>query len=924
VNLRKKKISTLAAFIAAAVHGGYVVAAQENSDDTSAVEEIVVTASYSGGLKKALDVKRNAPSIADAIIAEDIGKLPAVNVAEALQRVPGVTINREAGEGQFVSVRGLGPNFQSVTFNGSPIAFNENVRNSDQSGRQFRFNVIPADLIGGIVVTKSPTANIIDGGIGSNLDLETVNPLSKEPFLITRFHANHEQLSGEVSPNAAVSTGWKNSDETFGVMAGVSYQERDVRFERLQTFGYSNVKLNGQNARMVSELATTVEEEHRERASFLGGVEWRPIDNLSVSMDALYSKFDNEIAENRIFYSMGGTNTVVAAVDPNSVVIRNGVVTAAQIVNGGRISRNAEFSAQEHENSFVDLSMEYSVGDWQFEPSISYSEATSSLPTPLQRIESETLSSASVSYAFDLGTNPVNDARIEKLDSNLNLRDPAAVPFRRYRIRPIYSTDKDTTALFDISHELDLAFGDVQLTEFKTGLQYTERSRDYQRRDRNMEARSGVAVNGSFYDVALPSDVFSETIGVSDNGWVGPNFDKFQNAFIGSRAEFQSALVQPDALIPTNADLQNSYGIEEDVTALYGMQDFESMFFGVPLSGNLGVRWVKTETLVAGTIVTAGSTSSGGVTTIVTPTNFAGEYTELLPSLNLNFDLTDSVMLRIGITKALTRPSLADLRTAVVPNSSFVSDVFERGQTAINDTNGMPTGVGGNAQLKPYVATNFDTSVEWYFEDFGALSVSVFHKEIEDFIASVENVETLVFAVDPVKNKGVTNLPANILIARPRNVGDATVTGLELGYIDRLDMGLGLSSNITFVDASVDNNGKEQELQGVSDFSYSLTPFFESGPFEIHFSWTWRSEHNTSSNISIGTTAATDGQQFGADDFGSLDFGASYQFNDNAQVFIEGINITEERQAAFVGNDDVFLQAHSYGRTVNLGVKASF
>jgi len=206
----------------------------------------------------------------------------------------------------------------------------------------------------------------------------------------------------------------------------------------------------------------------------------------------------------------------------------------------------------------------------------------------------------------------------------------------------------------------------------------------------------------------------------------------------------------------------------------------------------------------------------------------------------------------------------------------------------------------------------------------GALSVAGFYKDISDFIASVEKTETLVFAVDPTKNAGINTLPAQVLIARPRNVGDAVISGVEFSYSDRLSNGLGLTTNLTLVDASVDNNGKKQLPQGVSKVSYSVSPFYEHGPFEIHFNWTWRSKHNTTSNISIGTAAAVDGQQQGAADFGTLDFGASYQFSEPVQIFIKGVNLTAERQAAFVGKDDVFLQAQSYGRTLNLGVKVAY
>lgn len=923
VKFTKKKVSGLAALIAALIDGNSVAHAQESNNSEATIDEVVVIGSYAGGLQKALDLKRSADSIADAIIAADIGKLPATNVAEALQHVPGVTINREAGEGQFVSVRGLGPNFQSVTFNGAPIAFNENVRNSDQSGRQFRFNVIPSDLIGGIVVTKAPTADLIDGGIGSNLDLKTISPLEKNSFVAAQIFANYEEQSEETTPDGSLSAGWKNDDKTFGVMGGISYQERKVRFDRLQTTGYSSVTFNGQTARMPNNIQTTVEEEHRERTSFLGGLEWKPVDDLSVNMNALYSKFNNDIAENRIIYTFAGDKKALAAVDPASVVINDGIVTAATIRNDGGMSRNEEVSAQEHENNLVNLGLKYTLGEWVFKPSVSHSEATSGLTTPLERMNSDTKTGAGLIYGFDLGNDPVGDVQINSLTTNLDLHNPNAIPFTRYTMRPINVNDDDTTGLLDISRTLNLKAGSFEFIDFRFGGQKTERSRDYQRRDRTLVTKPGVTVDGSFYDNIIPSDAFSKTIGNSQEGWVGPNFSKFSKAFTGAKGEFDNVFVQADDLVPTNADLQNSYAIDESVSALYGRLDFESLIVNTPFTGNAGLRWVSTDTVVKGTVLSA-KTEAGKTTTIVTPMTFNGNYAEVLPSLNVNFKLQDDLLLRVGLSKSLTRPSLADLRTSVVPDSSFTSDIYERGETAITSRTSIPTGVGGNPQLKPYVSTNFDISLEWYFTEFGALSVSGFHKDISNFIASVEHTETLVFAVDPSKNNGISTLPADLLIARPRNVGDATISGVEFSYSDRLSNGLGLSTNLTLVDASVDNNGTKQLPQGVSDVTYSVSPFYENGPFEIHFSWTWRSKQNTTANISIGTAAAVDGQQQGAADFGTLDFGASYQLNDPVQFFVKGVNLTAERQAAFIGRDDQFMQAQSYGRTINLGVKVVY
>ena len=895
-----------------------------------AIEEIVVTGSYSQGLERALDVKRQSDSITDAVVAADIGKLPAVNVAEALQRLPGVTINREAGEGQFVSVRGLGPNFQSVTFNGVPIAFNENLRNSDQSGRQFRFRVVPADLIGGVVVTKAPTADLIDGGIGANVDLVTVSPLSRDTFLSGHLASRSDMQAESANPNGSVSAGWRNSDSTLGLIGGLSYNAREVRFDRLQTFNpYREREIGGQDVTIVRGISTTMEQEQRRRLSALGGVEWAISDRLDGGLNVMFSQFNNQIAENRVTYEFGDRHGDTAAIDPSSVAVSESFVTRAEVVNNGRINRNAEFSEQTHENIFINLDLNYSGDEWDIQADLSRSEATSDLDRPLQRIDSRTTDSSGLSYGFDLGSDPVGDVRIARLNGNLDLSDPGSVPFRRYRIRPINAVDEDTTVFLSAERELLGLLGPINLASIQFGGQYTDRSRDYQRRDRNMTPAPGVVVDGSFFNNQLPTDAFSTVIGDRHMGWSGPNFSKFTEGFVGRDGEFTSSLVQASELTPTGSDLQRSYGVEEEIQALFARVDFDFEYSGVPVDGNVGARWVNTNTNVIGTIRTAEDDGSGGVREAVTPFVFEGQYDELLPSLNLSAGLSDDVLLRLAASQSLTRPSLADLRSSVVPNSALTSDIFEDGLAAIEDPTDVAgrTGVGGNPTLRPYFATNFDASIEWYFENFGAFSFAGFYKEVTDFIASGEGVETLAFAV----HDGTT-VPVDVLISRPQNVGDGTIAGVELGYSGRTDSGLGLSTSLTFVKASVDNKGVEQQLQGVSEKSYSITPFFERGPFELHVSWTWRSDHFTNSNISIGTSAAVAGARVSAADFGTLDFGGSYQIHDKIQIFAEGINVTNERQAAFVGAeiDSVsplqrrFLQAQSYGASYNLGVKVIF
>ena len=896
------------------------------AQDETSVDDIIVTGSFATSLADALTVKRRADSITDVVSASDIGNFPAVNVAEALQRVPGVSISREAGEGQFVSVRGLGPNFQSVTLNGAPIAYNENIRNSDQSGRQFQFRVIPADLISAIVVTKAPTADLLDGGIGSNIDIRTADALDTEPFATARLYTHYENRTEENTPNGSLSAGWRNADRTFGIIAGVSLATRDVQFDRVQTTGYTNRVVNGATVAVPNEIQMTLEQEERERISAMAGLSWKPTDAFAARLDVLYSKFNNIIDEDRISFGLGGRSDFSTRLVASSARVVDGVLYAGTI-NGGRIDRNAEYSEQEHENLSVRASADWDIAGWTITPSVSYSEANSFLPVPLQRISGGTIENpVGLTYSYDFGDDPVGNRRYASLLTNLDFGSPTSTTVSAYRTRPINSEDNDTTALLNIGRDLDMGFGGLTFTSVQFGGQYTDRSRDYQRRDRVLTARPGVNVNTpEFLNQQLPSNAFNQSIRQLYNMGLTYNRDLFGRSYI-IPGESDDTNAQSSDLVATGADLQQSYGVDEEITALYGRTDFAVDLGSIPLEGNLGLRWVSTETMVKGTLLTAGRNAAGAVTTVVNPQTFEGSYEEFLPSLNLNFELRPGVLLRVGVSRTLTRPSLADLRTAVVPNSSLITQVFLNGQTALDTAApSAKVGVGGNPELSPYTSINYDASLEWYFNDFGALYGAVFKKDISDFIGGIARTEQILFATQA----GQT-LTADLLITRPQNIGDATVEGIEFGGSYKMDWGLGIAASATFTDSSADveatpGNVITAGLQGVSDTSYSISPFFEKGPFEVHFSYTYRSDFTANGNITPGSNAVIDeNSAIVADGFGTLDFGASFQVNDTFQIFVEGTNITDERQAVYQGNESRPFQVHEYGPSYNLGLRATF
>jgi TonB-dependent receptor len=870
------------------------------------VDAVIVMASFTDGIEASLVAKRRADAIIDSVSAGRIGELPAANLAEALQRVPGVAIEREVGEGQFVSVRGLGPLFQSVTLNGAPVAFNENIRNSTQSGRQFRFRALSADLLAGAVLAKSPTADLIDGGIGSNIDIRTVRGLDGPAYLSVRIDSHLEGRSGVVSPDLALSGRWRRDDGALGVVGGVSTETREVRYDRFQIQRWRDIQIGGRSVVTPNDLRTTVEREERRRATAFAGLEWRPTAETTVELNALASRFDNAIREDRIIYEVGD-RAATSALDPASLVVTDGVMTAAHLT-AGQLSNNTEISDQAHDSLSLNLSAQTRLGAWSLSPRVSWSRARSGLDTPLQRISAE--SPEGVDYRFDLGSVLVNARHMPVLDTDFDLTDPSALSFSRYGVRATNVEDHDRTALLAGQRPIGFDLGPLRFDRLDLGAQFSDRGRDYQRRDREAVLRSSAVVTPDFFDVRTPGDVFGGLITERTGPWTAIDFGAFRAAFV-LPGEADTVIVQAEDLAPNGADLQNSYEVGEQISAVYARTDFTTVVGGRSASGNVGLRLSRTRTRVEGSLL--GVSPAGELE--VHPVEHGGAYLVALPSANLAIDLDPSWRLRLAASRSITRPSLADLRSATIPASSLVSTLYERGQAEIDhpspDT--LFSGVGGNPDLKPYISTNLDVSLEREFADFGGFSLAVFHKTIDDYITQTSSPERLAFAT-----RAGPPVTATVMMARPRNTGRAQVSGVEIAVSRRFPGGLGVWTSATLIDAETRNRatGERTRLNGVSHLSYSISPFVERGPLHAHLSWTWRSSFGSEADMQGGGVSS-----FVVADAGYLDLSASYDLGRSMAVFIEASNLSDTTEAAFEGYPGRPLQIGRAGRAFGLGFR---
>ncbi|WDS36555.1 TonB-dependent receptor [Pseudoxanthomonas sp.] len=833
------------------------------------LDEVKVTGSFAGALGEQARLKRYADSVVDAIAAEDIGKLPAQNVAEALQRVPGVAIERDRGEGVYVRVRGLGANFQVTTLDGQSMAVNENVRTSGQTGRQFRYDTLPAELVSRLEVIKSPTADRDEGAIGGIVDIHTFKPLELGKTLFTGSIENsHPQLADANDPRMSGLFNWVNHDGTFGMLVSAAYSQRHLRQDRVNEVSYDYVEdtsTTGGAHYIPTGIRPTLELENRTRAGATASFQWRPSDRLDLGLDLFYTRQTVHYDE----YSLGMGWDLE---NMSNIVVSNGGITGFDY-DDAQVQLSRETSGITDENRSAHFTGRWNGDLWTLDGSLFHSTAHSWDSDPIRRTRLRTSASVdmSVSLPSASGSN-VPSVTFADYDPD----STGDTPGRRLEWRSIDAMDKESAIQLDAQREL----GDGFFRNFKAGVKYRDRSRDYQRRD--LQLTSGIS--GVYFDAsdftALPVDDFlSGTRGSLPTSWLAP----VESAFWG---DWPTIADLADS--PTAADLQNSYTVKERIASGYLMAEFEGALASRALRGNAGVRLVQTHQTTDGYADVDGDAS---------PVHYQRSYINVLPSLNAAWELRDDMLLRGAVAKVMTRPDLTDLSSKLTFNSG--GSVLEAS--------------GGNPNLKPYQAWQYDLSWEWYYGSTSALTAGVFYKDISSFIQTQYSY---------LDYQGLT-----YLLNSKTNGSKASVKGAELawqqvftGLPAPLD-GLGIQLNYTWTDSQArysDSDGStfEDALEGVAKNSYNATLFYEKGPLQARVSYSWLDDV-------LNAVGTADVATLNDDAFGSLDASVSWRVNDHLTAYASGINLTNAVQRQYVG-DHLFGGYTDYGRTVSFGLRVRF
>jgi iron complex outermembrane receptor protein len=812
--------------------------AAANGPPQATLEEVVVSGIRSS-LRQALDTKRNAGAVVDAISAEDIGKFPDKNVADSLQRVPGISVDRIWGEGRDIFVRGTDNTLNRTLMNGQNVASAYWWAN-DNPSRGFNYDILASELVASLEVYKSPTADMDEGSIGGLVNVRTRRPMELKPFTIqASAEALHSVLGNETDPQASGLFSWHDVDRKFGALVSVSYQRRQMRRDGLEGFNddtlYNIEDQNGNETKGVHSLfggGSALFIQDRRRTTENVTLQWRPLQAWDMTLNYVNSNMNMDNHNENYLY-LPGTGYVMNA-DPNAI---NRVVDPVLIPTGD--SRKGLVGGTIGDGTTPGAAIEAIyrqafIKSRVFDFDTTYSGERWTLHGQAGATHAEGGSNHDQNYFFDGNTSVTIDLGPRKSNvsyPDLDPTDGAAlhlVPGNERDWIRIMRED-ETYGQGDLTFDINNGF----FKSFKTGFKYRD---DKVNNTRQVGLVSPDNPNYAALSAITLDEVSSGTSpALSQKAATAGSLTHY--ALVDGALAAQK--INPLLDLQYSLDRLAFYTIEEHITALYAKLDFE---LGA-LQGNIGVRGVHTK---------QDSTAYIGndLGTINRP------YTNVLPSINATYELSDDLLLRGSVSKGLARNTFQNLSSNIT----------------INATTGAAT--AGNPFLKPITSNQFELGAEWYLSDASLLSGTYFWKSLNTFVYNLTDAETI---------NG-----QNLQVNRPFNSDHgARIQGLELQWQQAIWGGFGILTNYTFTNASVDPIAGQPrvELQGNSKHQGNAALYFETPRFSARVSYNYRSQ-------AFGIL--TMGSQIVTDAYHQVDATASWNITPELAVYANAVNIFNE------------------------------
>jgi TonB-dependent receptor len=941
---------------------GLAAQAQTAAAPVDTVEEVVVTG-FRASLANSTNAKRESVGFSDTVFAEDIGKFPDLNIAESLNRIPGVQLTREInGEGLNVAIRGLGTNFTKVLLNGAQAAVASSGRTDSQNqNREVDLDLYPTELFTRLDVSKTPTAGQVEGGVAG-----VVNMLSARPFdykssgqLIYSLQAGKNNQADDISPRGSLiaSKTWETNIGEFGILGGAAFARNKSTTEGFETIGWTNANMtctgcnvtggNGFNwaatvpAGVTSNGLTpgqTVDNAlllalnpgttlvqlsdaqvprlgrdswssgSRNRDSFLVSLEWRPSDDLNFYLDTMYSKAERKFERIDMNWSVRNSNFMV----PTGVKVDgNGVVTEGTFLNSQFF---LEYRPYKEDVEVLNLNPGFSwrPNDWiKVDGQVNWSRSVFFREAPTVLFNSPLNSGLNVTYANNGGDRPTITPSKSLNDPNLGWVWAGG--------RVNVQNEKRVTATKGA--HFDVTFGEDKAVNFKVGAAYDDVSRAITAIDNSGRWQTftcgggGVtpqspapsptpACNGAAGS-AVPQASLSSYIKAGPIGFVTIDKDKFFNAT--NYAAFNAA-----APFSSSAATGAASGfIGEKTTGAYIEMNGATQILDRDLKFNAGVRYYSTDQRIQGP-----QTVNGVLSFLDRTTNYDG----MLPSLNAAWNLRDDVILRMSASRTMTRPN----PSAMLPGTTFSDPSAQQANQ-------------GNPNLQPYLSNNFDIGGEWYTGGAGYVGVALFRKELTGF--TVNGTNTIPFLSLGVPYDQLTNLQqqaitnrggpntATVTVSQQVNAdGVLTILGQEVTWVQPLDFvlkGSGFTANATHVEQNPRGTGAPAQAVGVSPWSYNVTGYYEDHGATVRLSYVWNDAQVSSGNNQNGIPFAT----LNTDARGQWDMSASYEFKGlptSPRVTLDVINITEEPQRSTFAWDNAAFTFYQPGRQIIFGIRGKF
>ncbi|WP_240006834.1 TonB-dependent receptor [Pseudaquidulcibacter saccharophilus] len=879
--------------------GFVATASAQEATDPKKDDTVVVVTGIRKGIQDAISAKKRSVQIAESVFAEDIGKLPDNSIAESIARLPGIAAQRTNGRAQSLSLRGLGPDYTVTTLNGR-----EQVSTNDN--RSVEFDQYPSELINAVLVYKTANASMVNQGIAGTADLQTVRPLTVGKRIIA-VNGRYEKNSEKAALGGYKNTGSRYAgtyidqflDGTFGIALGYAHTESPYQATKDEPWGDGNLaSMNG--AFLPGGQKNQVQSSNLKRDGFMGVLEAKPSDKLRVVFDAYHSEFEElqQIARLEYPLAWGGATLASGTLSSDGKFYDSGTFTDVKVIVENYANRRKSTINQ------VGLNLSYDLTDkWTVDFDGNHQE--------LDREDLILESTAGTGPDGAGATDTVKFVRGANNSYNLTgavdyssfntvvLTDPkgwgGAVGRAGYVKNPTVNDDMTATKL-----SLTRKFENKFIDKVTFGVNKTEHRKD------KLNVEGAILLPGLASSASVPTQYRK---GVTDASFLGSSTGMIAYDSLGmwDSGYFGFSQFEGD-------NNKKNWSVDETITTTFIMANINTTLGSIPVTGNIGFQSVHADQTAVSAYVNNGATSY-----FVDGTN----YTDNLPSLNLNFDLGNDLKVRFGAGTTIVRPRMDDMSGGVGYSVASNNAPYVDGLGNVYYWNAD----GGNAKLKPWKSTNYDLSVEKYFGRKGYVSAAIFYKDLSSFIYRRSVVYDFTGVTLPQNcSTNCTQADANRIgiLSGPANGQGGYIRGIEATASLPLDMvtpildGFGVTVSGSFNDSAIDPSGTgDVDVPGLSKQIINTTVYYEKNGFSARISNRYRGDfvgEVPDYTNSLQTRNVRAESIYDAQISYTLQSGPAKGLN----ILLSGANLTNEPFFMYLG--DNVVREEKYGATYMVGL----